>query len=77
MGVSGGTLLGGAVTDGPAADEVVGDVAVFLTVARFSFSFSTAAFRPRLVKGRLARPVSCECWALSAALMSRERESKS
>lgn len=30
-----------------------------------SFSDWTAALRPRRVKGRFARPISCECWDMS------------
>lgn len=30
-----------------------------------SFSDWTAALRPRRVKGRFARPISCECWDIS------------
>lgn len=56
VGVSGGgTLVGATVV--AALDELGGDV-TFLTVVRFSFSLSTTAFRPRLVKGKLARPIS-------------------
>ena len=37
-----------------------------------SLSASTACFRPRLVKGRLAGPISCECCDTSAGAMSNE-----
>ena len=37
-----------------------------------SLSASTACFRPRLVNGRLAGPISCECCDTSAAMMSNE-----